>query len=199
MSKKSESVRVIVRWRPFIKLESAKKWKSIIEVDKSTNQITICRPDKGAKTFRYDAVATMESSQQEVYTNSAFNLIESAIEGYNATIFAYGQTGWGKTHTMIGEVDDENLKGIMPRSFEHVFSVISANESPTGKKYLVRWSFIEIYNEDIHDLLSADPNKKKAIKEDPNMGVFVKDVSMFIAKSVADVKKALVLGNKNRK
>lgn len=141
----------------------------------------------------------MDSTQEEVYTNSAFNLIESTIEGYNATIFAYGQTGCGKTHTMIGEIEDELGKGIMPRSFDHIFSVISANESPTGKKYLVRCSFIEIYNEDIHDLLSSDPNKKKAIKEDPNMGVFVKDVSMYITKSVDDIKKALVLGSKNRK
>lgn len=100
---------------------------------------------------------------------------------------------------MIGEIDDEEGRGIMPRSFDHIFSVISTNESPTGKKYLVRCSFIEIYNEDIHDLLSNDPNKKKAIKEDPNMGVFVKDVSMYITKSVDDIKKALVLGSKNRK
>jgi len=180
-------------------MESAKKCKSIIEVNSATNQITISKPDKGSKTFRYDAVASVDSTQQEVYTNSAFHLIESTIEGYNATIFAYGQTGCGKTHTMIGEIDSEDGKGIMPRSFEHIFSVISANESPNGKKYLVRCSFIEIYNEDIHDLLSNDPNKKKAIKEDPNMGVFVKDVSMYVTKSVQDIRKALVIGNKNRK
>mmetsp|Transcript_35946 Transcript_35946/g.41509 ORF Transcript_35946/g.41509 Transcript_35946/m.41509 type:complete len:184 (-) Transcript_35946:415-966(-) len=100
---------------------------------------------------------------------------------------------------MIGDVESELEKGIMPRSFEHIFSVISENEGRLGNKYLVRCSFIEIYNEDIHDLLAKDPNKKKAIKEDPNLGVFIKDVSMYITKSVEDIVKALVLGSKNRK
>lgn len=82
-----------MRCRPFVKLEKNKKCKPIIDIDKKTSQVTITKPDKGSKVFRYDAVAPMESTQEEVYTNSAFNLIESTIEGYNATIFAYGQTG----------------------------------------------------------------------------------------------------------
>ena len=151
------------------------------------------------KTFKYDAVEEIDSNQQQVYADSAFNLVDSAIQGYNSTIFAYGQTGCGKTFTMIGEIENDTNKGIMPRSFEHIFSVISENEGATGKKHLARWSFIEIYNEDIHDLLASDPNKKKAIKEDPNAGVFVKDVTMFITKSVDDLYKALTLGSKNRK
>lgn len=162
-------------------------------------QINIDKNDGSNKSFRYDAVEGVDSTQDKVYADGAFNLIESTIQGYNATIFAYGQTGCGKTHTMIGDVDDDELKGIMPRAFEHIFSVISSNEGPNGKKYLVRCSFIEIYNEDIHDLLSRDPNKKKAIKEDPNMGVFIKDATMYITKSVDDIKKALVMGTKNRK
>ena len=80
----------------------------------------------------------MESTQQDVYTNSAFNLIESTIKGYNATIFAYGQTGCGKTHTMIGQINDESEKGVIPRSFEHIFSVINTNDKPDEMKYLVR-------------------------------------------------------------
>ena len=81
-----------------------------------------------------------------------------------------------------------------------MFSLLLARmKDQQGNKYLARWSFIEIYNEDIHDLLAKDPNKKKAIKEDPNMGVFVKDVTMFITKSVDDLKKALIMGSKNRK
>lgn len=93
MSKSSECVKVIVRCRPFVKTEKQKKCKSIIEVDQQTSQISIQKADNSFKTFRYDAVAAMESSQVDVYTNSAFSMIESAIQGYNATIFAYGQTG----------------------------------------------------------------------------------------------------------
>ena len=141
----------------------------------------------------------MDSTQQDVYSNSAFGIIESAIQGYNATIFAYGQTGCGKTHTMIGEINDENEKGVMPRSFEHIFSVINSNNQIGGMKHLVRCSFIEIYNEDIHDLLARDIKKKKSIKEDPNLGTFVKDVNMIVVKNTTDIKKALSFGNKNRK
>jgi hypothetical protein len=93
MSKNSECVKVIVRCRPFIQMEIAKKCKSIIDIDKHTSQITITKSDSSTKTFRYDNIASIESAQQEVYASSAFNLVESAIEGYNATIFAYGQTG----------------------------------------------------------------------------------------------------------
>lgn len=69
------------------------------------------------------------------------------------TIFAYGQTGCGKTHTMIGNLDDDGLRGIMPKSFHHIFSAITS-EQFKDKQFLIRCSFIEIYNEDIRDLLS---------------------------------------------
>ena len=74
--------------------------------------------------------------------------MESVIEGYNGTIFAYGQTGCGKTHTMLGTPEDP---GIIPGCFKHIFSFIDGNTS--GMKFLVRCSYLEIYNEEIHDLL----------------------------------------------
>ena len=114
-------------------MEKLKKWSSIIEIDKGLWQVGITKPDQEVKIFKYDAVEEIDSSQQQVYADSAFNLVESTIQGYNTTIFAYGQTGWGKTHTMIGEIENDTEKGIMARSFEHVFSVISENEGPTGK------------------------------------------------------------------
>ena len=72
------------------------------------------------------------------------------LQGYNGTIFAYGQTGTGKTFTINGVPSDPQLKGIMPRSFETIFNLI---QSDTNKEYLVRASYLEIYNEDIKDLL----------------------------------------------
>ena len=78
-------------------------------------------------------------------------MVESVIKGYNGTIFAYGQTGCGKTHTMLGVPEDPNLRGIIPNCFAHIFGFI--DEKNDGMKFLVRCSYLEIYNEEIHDLL----------------------------------------------
>lgn len=75
------------------------------------------------------------------------------LDGYNGTIFAYGQTGCGKTHTMMGSNENDESKGIIPRTFSQIIT-ITKNE--TAKNHLIRCSFIEIYNEEIHDLLGKD-------------------------------------------
>ncbi len=81
-----------------------------------------------------------------MYDEAAFPLVESVLQGYNGTIFAYGQTGCGKTHTMMGfsELNAEQ-SGIIPRAVRHIFSCFDAAES--AKKFLVRCSYLEIYNE----------------------------------------------------
>jgi hypothetical protein len=83
------------------------------------------------KQFAFDAVYNDKSIQQNVYDESAFSLVESVLEGYNGkfplnlgTIFAYGQTGCGKTHTMVGYDQSDENKGIIPRSFDHIFGCI---------------------------------------------------------------------------
>ena len=77
-----------------------------------------------SKDFAYDSVYDIDAKQQIVYDESAFPLVESVIKGYNGTIFAYGQTGCGKTHTMLGVPDDPNLRGIIPNCFAHIFGYI---------------------------------------------------------------------------
>ena len=72
------------------------------------------------------------------------------LQGYNGTLFAYGQTGTGKTFTITGVPQDQELKGILPRAFESIFKQI---ECDSTKEYLVRATFLEIYNEEIRDLL----------------------------------------------
>jgi len=79
------------------------------------------------------------------------------LEGYNCTIFAYGQTGCGKTHTMMGDPADPPERGIIPNCFAHIFGVIDENgrsEEHKDTKYLVRCSYLEIYKEDVFDLLT---------------------------------------------
>jgi len=85
-------------------------------------------------------------------------LVESVIKGYNGTIFAYGQTGCGKTHTMLGVPTDPNLRGIIPNCFAQIFGFI--DEKNKDIKFLVRCSYLEIYNEEIHDLLTDNTTQK---------------------------------------
>ena len=78
-----------------------------------------------------------------MYSKTAYGLVENVLLGYNGTIFAYGQTGCGKTHSMVGKVNVDELQGIIPRSFGHILSSIS---NAKDKEFLIRCSFIEIYN-----------------------------------------------------
>ena len=116
-----------------------------VEVDRSINQIVLNSPENESdvRQFTYDSVYGIDSTQKAIYDETAFPLVESVLNGYNGTIFAYGQTGCGKTHTMMGLPDDLN-KGIIPKAFDHVFGCID-DVANSSKKFLVRASFIEIY------------------------------------------------------
>jgi kinesin family protein 3/17 len=116
------------------------------------------------------------------------------LQGYNGTIFAYGQTGTGKTFTITGVPKDHKLKGIMPRSFEAIFQHIECDSS---KEYLVRASYLEIYNEEIRDLLYKNGQKKLELK-DKDTGVYVKDLSTFVVKNPSDLMDVFNEGNLNR-
>ena len=92
------------------------------------------------------------------------------LEGYNGTVFAYGQTGCGKSYTMQGVTKPQTQRGIIPRAFEHIFEAIDSSEN---MKYLVHAAFLEIYNEEIRDLLGKDVTKRLDLKEHPDKGVYV--------------------------
>ncbi|XP_049479701.1 kinesin-like protein KIF17 [Panthera uncia] len=116
-------------------------------------------------------------------------------EGYNGTIFAYGQTGSGKSFTMQGLPDPSSQRGIIPRAFEHVFESVQCAENT---KFLVRASYLEIYNEDVRDLLGADSKQKLELKEHPEKGVYVKGLSMHTVHSMAQCERIMEAGWKNR-
>lgn len=94
------------------------------------------------KVFTFDSVYDWNSEQANVFAETAYSICENVIQGYNGTIFAYGQTGTGKTFTISGVAKDPTLKGIMPRAFENIFQQI---QSDTDRQYLVRVSYLEIY------------------------------------------------------
>ena len=144
--------------------------------------------------------------------------MDAALCGFNGTVFCYGivnldlinrtngyiqyylYKGTGKTFSMQGITNDSQLAGIIPRTFHHIFNHISQSNSP-NKKFLVRVSYLEIYNEDIKDLLTKSPKNSKGgleLKEHPDTGVYVKNLSTFVVKNVKDMDKLMETGNRYR-
>ena len=108
-----------------------------------------------------------------------------------------GQTGTGKTHTMEGVVDDAALRGIMPNSFHYIFDKVSA--AAASVRFLVRASFLEVYLDDVFDLLSKEGRQRMEVKESKDRGVYVKGLSEYSVNSVADMMRLLKAGSRQRK
>ncbi|XP_076450094.1 kinesin-like protein KIF3B [Babylonia areolata] len=198
-TKGSESIKVVVRCRPLNEKEKKGDCQRIVEMTVKSGTVEVKNP-KGAqneppKSFTFDCVYDWNSKQQDVYDETVHDLVECVLQGFNGTIFAYGQTGTGKTFTMQGVRSDPDLMGLIPRSFDHVFNHISRSEN---QQYLVRASYLEIYQEEIRDLLSKDQSKHLELKERPDTGVYVKDLSSFVTKSVKEIEDIMNTGFENR-
>lgn len=148
------------------------------------------------KKFVFDHVFGQNSLQTEVFDVVAKPVLGHAFNGYNATIFAYGQTGSGKTHTMEGKtLYDEDDKGIIPRTMDGLFTKIE--ESEENIEFVIQVTYLEIYNEKVQDLL--DPTKQNLqIKDDPKIGIYVKDASEISVNNPSEMKDVMTLGASNR-
>ncbi|XP_023286500.1 kinesin-like protein KIF3B [Seriola lalandi dorsalis] len=198
-SKHCEAVRVVVRCRPFNRKEETAQCENILDIDDKLGRITIrnpkAPPDEPMKVFTFDSVYGWESKQSDIYDDAVRPLVESVLHGFNGTIFAYGQTGTGKTFTMQGVSNDPDKRGVIPNSFQHIFTQISRTQN---QKYLVRSSYLEIYQEEVRDLLCKDNNKKLELKENPDFGVYVKDLSSVVTKNATEIEHVMNIGNQSR-
>ncbi|XP_054577321.1 kinesin-like protein KIF17 isoform X2 [Eptesicus fuscus] len=194
----SESVKVVVRCRPMNQRERELNCQPVVTVDSARGQCFIQNPsatDEPPKQFTFDGAYFMDHFTEQIYNEIAYPLVEGVTEGYNGTIFAYGQTGSGKSFTMQGLPNPPTQRGIIPRAFEHVFESVQCAENT---KFLVRASYLEIYNEDVRDLLGADTKQKLELKEHPEKGVYVRGLSMHTVHSVAQCERIMERGWKNR-
>ncbi|KAF6109349.1 kinesin family member 17 [Phyllostomus discolor] len=194
----SESVKVVVRCRPMNQRERELNCQSVVTVDSARGQCFIQNPGAAGeppKQFTFDGAYYMDHFTEQIYNEIAYPLVEGVTEGYNGTIFAYGQTGSGKSFTMQGLADPPSQRGIIPRAFEHVFESVQCAENT---KFLVRAAYLEIYNEDVRDLLGADTKQKLELKEHPERGVYVKGLSMHTVYNVAQCERIMETGWKNR-
>mmetsp|Transcript_26163 Transcript_26163/g.57673 ORF Transcript_26163/g.57673 Transcript_26163/m.57673 type:complete len:745 (+) Transcript_26163:59-2293(+) len=196
----SECVKVVVRVRPLFGKEIGEGREKIVTMDMKAGVAILRKPggsERDDKDFTYDAVFDENTSQQYIFEETAQEIVDSVLDGFNGTIFAYGQTGAGKSHTMTGPDNaGHEGQGLIPRSFRHIFSLIDTTS--TSVTYLVRGSFLEIYNEEIRDLLSRNPKDRCELKDSPNSGVYVKDLTAFVVKSAEDMNNVLATGLQNR-
>uniref|UniRef100_A0A673HDK1 Kinesin-like protein n=1 Tax=Sinocyclocheilus rhinocerous TaxID=307959 RepID=A0A673HDK1_9TELE len=198
-SKNGEAVKVVVRCRPLNRKEESMGYEHIVQMDVKLGQVALRNPKAGPgellKTFTFDAVYDACSKQSDLYDETVRPLIDSVLRGFNGTIFAYGQTGTGKTYTMQGQWLDAERRGIIPNSFEHIFTHISRSQN---QQYLVRASYLEIYQEEVRDLLTKDHSKKLELKESADSGVYIKDLSSFVTKNVKEIEHVMNVGNQTR-
>lgn len=195
-----ENVRVVVRVRPLNGKELDGHCKNIIKVDALNSEITVENPNavqgEPPKIYSFDAVFDTDSTQVDIYNETARPIVDKVLQGYNGTILAYGQTGTGKTYTMSGAKTPPQLRGIIPNTFAHIFGYIA--KADENQKFLVRATYLEIYNEEVRDLLGKDQSTRLEVKERPDIGVFVKDLSGYVVNNADDLDRIMSLGNKNR-
>ncbi|XP_047442587.1 kinesin-like protein KIF1A isoform X5 [Mugil cephalus] len=199
------SVKVAVRVRPFNSREMAKESKCIIQMSGNTTTIINPKQAKDNKSFNFDysywSHTTPEdvnyASQMLVYKDIGEEMLLHAFEGYNVCIFAYGQTGAGKSYTMMGKQDVKDQQGIIPLLCEDLFTKISDN-TDNSMSYSVEVSYMEIYCERVRDLLNPKNKGNLRVREHPLMGPYVEDLSKLAVTSYNDIQDLMDSGNKAR-
>ena len=148
--------------------------------------------------FTFDRIFDIDSTQDEVYAISALPAVESVLSGYNSTIFAYGQTGTGKTFTMEGFTFDylDPNRGIIPRTIEDIFKYIE-NNTNSNTTFIIRATYLQIYNEQISDLLKPE-KKNLSIRESKQKGLYVESLSEWAVRSPNDIYALLERGSQSR-
>uniref|UniRef100_A0A0E0I4M2 Kinesin motor domain-containing protein n=1 Tax=Oryza nivara TaxID=4536 RepID=A0A0E0I4M2_ORYNI len=201
---KDRNVQVLIRIRPINAAEStANGQRRCLVQDSSKTLSWTGHPDT---MFTFDHVACETISQEKLFGVVGLPMVENCMSGYNGCLFAYGQTGSGKTYTMMGELsklDNELSKdsGLTPRIFEYLFARIKEEEERRREdklKYICKCSFLEIYNEQITDLLEPSSTNLQ-IREDIKKGVYVENLMECYVSSVKDVMMLLLQGVANRK
>eukprot|EP01012_Entosiphon_sulcatum_P028620 TRINITY_DN3465_c0_g1_i1.p1 TRINITY_DN3465_c0_g1~~TRINITY_DN3465_c0_g1_i1.p1 ORF type:complete len:1140 (+),score=366.51 TRINITY_DN3465_c0_g1_i1:48-3422(+) len=181
-----ENIRVVVRARPLSKREQEQGSKEAVVLDVGTSSVSVYHAVGEPDRWTFDAVYNNKFSQQDIYLQEVHPLIQSVLEGYNATVFAYGQSGSGKTHTMTGAPGTTEA-GVMPNAIQHIFDEIS-HRSSTQKQFKVRVSHLELYNGKARDLLS-DSDQNLEIKQNSAKNFYVKGLEEQVVTGLKDTLK----------
>ncbi|GAY35576.1 hypothetical protein CUMW_017130 [Citrus unshiu] len=201
---KDHNVQVLIRIRPLSNIEKVSQgYVRCLKQDTAQTLVWLGHPET---RFTFDHIACEMISQEKLFRVAGLPMVENCLSGYNSCMFAYGQTGSGKTYTMMGEINEVEGKlnddcGITPRIFEYLFSRIrmeEENRRDERLKFSCKCSFLEIYNEQITDLLEPSSTNLQ-LREDLKKGVYVENLTEYNVKTVNDVVKLLLQGAANRK
>ncbi|KAB0398309.1 hypothetical protein E2I00_001537, partial [Balaenoptera physalus] len=207
---KGKNIQVVVRCRPFNLAERKANAHSVVECDHIRKEVSVRTgglADKSSrKTYTFDMVFGASTKQIDVYRSVVCPILDEVIMGYNCTIFAYGQTGTGKTFTMEGERspneeytwEEDPLAGIIPRTLHQIFEKLTDN----GTEFSVKVSLLEIYNEELFDLLnpSSDVSERLQMFDDPRnkRGVIIKGLEEITVHNKDEVYQILEKGAAKR-
>ncbi|CAD6214535.1 unnamed protein product [Miscanthus lutarioriparius] len=201
---KDNNVQVVIRIRPLSGSEvSLQGQKRCVRQDSSQSLTWIGHPES---RFTFDLVADEHVTQEDMFKVAGVPMVENCIAGYNSCMFAYGQTGSGKTHTMLGDIENGTRRnnvncGITPRVFEHLFARIQKEKElrrDEKLRFTCKCSFLEIYNEQILDLLN--PNSLNLqIREDARKGIHVESLTEHEISNAREALQQLIEGAANRK
>ncbi|VTZ66788.1 kinesin-8, putative [Plasmodium chabaudi chabaudi] len=196
------NMNVVIRCRPMSNSEKNEGAKNVIKImdnkmivllDPCDNSDNVLRQNRTKeKRYCFDYVFDENSTQEDVYNNSVKPLVDAVIKGYNSTVFAYGATGAGKTHTIIGY---KNEPGVMMMILQDLFKKIKTLKAMN--EYIIKCSFIEIYNENICDLLNPS-SEYLDLREDPVKGITVSNIFEVCTTSVEEIMELIHTGNRNR-
>ncbi|KAL2076650.1 hypothetical protein ACEWY4_027753 [Coilia grayii] len=203
-------VKVVVRVRPPNDREQTSGFKRVVQVvdshmlifDPKEQEVMFFRGQKIANRdvrkrankdlkFVFDSVFGETSRQEEVFENTTKGVVDGVLNGYNCTVFAYGATGAGKTHTMLGSEGDP---GVMYLTMKELYSRME--QMKEEKVFELAYSYLEVYNEQIRDLIAN--SGPLAVREDSAKGVVVQGLTLHQPKSAEHILEALDYGNKNR-
>lgn len=195
----TQNIKVVVRVRPLNKEEIEKKVKSVVSCVSLKEILT------KEKKYQFDRVFQPDSSQMDIYSYVVAPMISDVLEGYNCTVFAYGQTGTGKTHTMTGgdptlsanvhwRTDD--LAGCIPRAAANIFDEIGLMDAVD---YNVRVSFLELYNEEVRDLLCEEERPSPLnLFNDSKGSIYIQNLNEITVFSSQDIYILLQKGTHKR-
>nr|XP_043629351.1 kinesin-like protein KIN-12F [Erigeron canadensis] len=198
------NVQVLIRIRPLNDMElSTQGYNRCLKQESAQCLSFVAHPET---RFTFDHVACETIDQETLFRMVGLPMVENCLSGYNSCIFAYGQTGSGKTHTMLGEINELEIKpspyrGMTPRIFEFLFArIIAEEESRVDERltYSCKCSFLEIYNEQITDLLEPSSTNLQ-LREDVKKGVYVENLTEFEVHTVGDILRLLSRGSSNRR
>ncbi|TVU47517.1 hypothetical protein EJB05_07121 [Eragrostis curvula] len=205
------NVQVVLRCRPLSEDEQRSNVQSAISCNDTKREVTVLHSlfKQADKTFTFDKVFGPKSQQRSIYEHAVAPIVHDVLEGYNCTVFAFGQTGTGKTYTMEGEMRQKvgelsDTAGVIPRVVRHIFDVLETRKAD----YSMKVSFLELYNEDISDLLASEDQSRFSedrqkrpisLMEDGKGGAIIRGLEEIVVYSPSDIYSLLECGSARRR